>query len=90
MPREQINHPNDSLETEGSWRDPIVQVYWSAQSTGSHVQLSLEVDPGYLQAIYDPDALTTTIYSPALSRSELNKMIKALRRARDSAYGRDE
>lgn len=29
-------------------------------------------------------------YSPVLSREDLNRLIKALRRARDQAYGRDE
>jgi hypothetical protein len=31
-----------------------------------------------------------TIYSDVLSRSELNKLIKVLKRARDAAYGSDE
>ena len=29
-------------------------------------------------------------YSPSLSRSEINKLIAVLRKARDQAYGRDE
>lgn len=29
-------------------------------------------------------------FTPVLSRSDINRLIKVLRRARDSAYGRDE
>lgn len=32
----------------------------------------------------------TSIFTPALNRSEINKLIRSLRTARDKAYGRDE
>ena len=34
--------------------------------------------------------LDRNLYSPVLTRSDVNKLIRILRRARDQAYGRDE
>ncbi len=69
----------------------VVQVGWN---NAGWVQVSMEADKSYLQfAIDTPDGETSdrsTIYSPVLSRGEINKLIRTLRRARDAAYGRDE
>lgn len=59
------------------------------------VQLSLEQYPSFTNEEYEaqrqwPPAPERELYSENLTRSELNKLIKFLRRARDQAYGTDE
>src|SRR6185503_10881564 len=98
MPREQINHPSlDQTEParpfEGAapaakqWRDPAVHVRWERD----YVQVVLEADPGYLHYCADHEEPgppgRASVFSPVLTRSEVNRMINALRRARDRAYG---
>jgi hypothetical protein len=72
----------------------------------SNVQIALEVyeqptwaewiatgpwEPGnYGNSAFPHPPLKQTICSDVLSRSELNKLIKVLKRARDAAYGSDE
>lgn len=103
MPKEQINFPeaqqthaavmDGGVVTEQStttYTDPAVHVNWHAAGTdrGGHVQVSLECDRSYYEQF--PDEVRGERYSPVLSRSEVNKLIRILRRARDQAYGRDE
>lgn len=85
--------PGTSLP-EGTYvGDSILHVTWSPADKGAHVQVALEVEKGYAAMVLEhpngesPD--TTYLYSPALDRATLNKLITALRRARDSAYGAD-
>lgn len=78
-------------------RDPVfildaqVQVGWHKDAW---VQVSIEADRSYLRFAADtPDAETSdrsTVYTPPLSRDEINKLIRTLRRARDQVFGRDE
>lgn len=76
-------------------QEPVVHVSWMAEKNGGGwVQVCFEADVYFKYIIEHPDGTVTsdqtTGYSPVLSRSELNKMIRALKRARDQAYGRDE
>jgi len=78
-------------------RESVVHVTWMAAHKGEydngHVQVALEVDMAYARTVLatpngeSPD--TTYLYSPGLSREEINRMIRALRAARDRAYGTD-
>jgi hypothetical protein len=59
-----------------------------------HVQVALEVDISYAQfAVENPNGQRegrTLMFTPVLTRDELNKLIRTLRRARDKVYGADE
>lgn len=105
MPREQINYASvltvDSPEESGvalppgrNIGEPLLNVNWSPASAGGYVQVSMEIEIEYAKLIAETpngdSATTTLLSSPALRRDELNKLIRALRRARDQAYGRDE
>lgn len=92
-----VNLPRSRGDT---WREPALHVSWLAQHdedmepVAGHVQVAFEADPGYFtmaaEHISDPGTGRTLVYSPALSRSEINRMIRALKRARDQVHGRDE
>lgn len=75
----------------GGCTAPSLHVGWQMDSW---VQIHFEADRQYFEFIAEnPDASDpdrTTGYTPVLSRDEINKLIKVLRRARDQAYGRDE
>ncbi len=82
-----------------SWPEPEVHVSWTrtADHGPGHVQVSLLLPVGYvkhlaaaLDAPDTPEPSGIGAYSPALTRDELNRMIRTLRRARDQAYGQDE
>lgn len=101
MPREQINHPPLCEPTPEwpatpapgirAWRDASLHVSWRPDS---HVQIAVEMDVAYAQmavdAPTDGEAARTEVFVPPLTREEINKLIRTLRRARDQAYGRDE
>lgn len=75
--------------------DPELHVNWMPESSdlGGHVQLSLNMEAVFLKhraAGLTDDVSHAAIYTPTLSRQELNKLIRVLRVARDKAYGRDE
>lgn len=78
----------------GPWNDPTLHVNWHAEKDGGgHVQVAFWADPAYLQfCATDPneDRATSSVWSPVLTRTEINRLIRALRQARDQAYGRDE
>lgn len=80
--------------TAGTSCEPTVHVSWLAHpQTGGWVQVAFEADSNYFEFVMqNPDAEDgrTTAYSPVLTRHEINRMIRALRRARDQAYGKDE
>lgn len=103
MPREQINFPqpvethNGSIDADGVVEqsvevstDPAIHVNWhnAGNDHEGHVQVSLECDRTYFEQFPDEDRGCR--YSPVLSRSDVNKLIRVLKRARDQAYGRDE
>lgn len=104
MPKEQINFPVPTETHFGScdgngvveqgietYTDPAVHVNWHnvGNDHDGHVQVSLECDQSYLDQ-KPPGEGRRFIYSPVLTRSDVNKLIRVLRRARDQAYGRDE
>lgn len=102
MPREQINYPRvkDQLVSHGIEGTPIptsepeaghdagfVHVGWNK---AGWVQVSMWASAKYLQfAAGNLSDGNGVIYSEVLTRAEVNKMIQALRRARDAAYGAD-
>lgn len=71
--------------------DAQVQVGWHKDS---YVQVSIEGHVSFFRyAAENPDGDASdrsTVYSPPLSRDEVNKMIRTLRRARDQVFGKDE
>ena len=77
---------------EGKTAETGVSVGWSEGT----VQIILHADPRHLEKRIElfaktvGDGAATKVASPELSRAELNKLIRALRTARDKAYGRDE
>jgi hypothetical protein len=87
--------PNDT------WVDSAMHVSWhpfSDQGLG-FVQVALEADRRYLKSVMAQDEVdanglpvdpTPYVWTPVLTRSEINKLIRVLRRARDRAYGSDE
>lgn len=106
MPREQINYPPELVPTaeypasprgRTSWRDPALHVSWwpaDKDDMPGHVQVYLDTDNTQLVDLIgeaDPaKSLLTSVYTPQLTRAEINKLIQTLRRARDQAYGADE
>jgi hypothetical protein len=104
MPKTQINHPrenkvytgdSDAPTTCETTMDPILNVNWRNSVEGAgHVQLSLDVSLPYVRtALEEPNGLmvigSTLLFTPVLDRSEINTLIRALRKARDAAYGAD-
>ena len=89
---------NDEGDAPGAWadgvptggEDAVVQVGWHRDSW---VQVSIDAHPTYFRFAadhVDGEDGRTAVYTPPLSRDEINKMIRALRRARDQVFGRDE
>lgn len=77
--------------------DPVLMVRWhDGSAVEGHVQLSIVRQETQLWKDFEeaeswpPGNSTSERYSPVLSREEINRLIKTLRRARDSAYGHDE
>ena len=71
---------------------PAVHISWLRGENG-HVQVAMVTNPEYLQVAIDhpnEDIGRTSIYSPPMTRDEINRMIRSLRRARDQVFGRDE
>lgn len=75
-----------------SFSEACVQVNWHRE--GEWVQVAIEGDLSYFRFVADhPNGETSdrsTVYTPPLSRDEINKLIRTLRRARDQVFGRDE
>jgi len=96
---------SSGMDGNNAWYEPILNVRWHAagHDRSGNVQVSLQApvaawtqmgdrlreaeqgDTTHWEEGWMPEA-----YSPSLSRSEINALIKTLRRARDQAYGRDE
>lgn len=87
-----VNDPKTDTNLASSTFHPMAVVQWTSLGQqhdarldphAPHVAVAFEahvegeVDPRYPRAVY-------------LSRDEINRMIRALRDARDSAYGRDQ
>jgi hypothetical protein len=82
-----------------AWADPTLHVSWHREGSGEmpgHVQVALGLPVEYLKHLattYDEAGMvvpSVDAFTPALSRRDLNKLIRTLRRARDQAYGADE
>lgn len=77
--------------------DPALIVHWNpaGDDRSGLVQVSTVKYDQVKWSEYDeapawPREPSAELFSPPLSRSEINAMIRVLRRARDQAYGRDE
>lgn len=103
MPREQINYPSAYFEMDADTgvskkvapADSALHVSWDTTGT---LQIGYETDRKTAAEILDArsphfdggEPSRAVMYTPVLSRSEVNKLIRVLRRARDQAYGKDE
>lgn len=80
-----VAHVPDGERTE------LVQVTWNE---GQYVQIGIDLGKPFLFAedsvLSAEDGPERTSLWFDLSRPEINRLIKTLRRARDAAYGRDE
>ncbi|ACU71773.1 hypothetical protein Caci_2864 [Catenulispora acidiphila DSM 44928] len=95
---------SSGMDGASTWYEPIVNVRWHAAGDDKigNVQVSLqapiaawtqmgdELRKAEEKAVGWEEGWMPEAYSPSLSRSELNRLIRTLRRARDQAYGRDE
>lgn len=82
MPKEDINKDT-----------PTLRVHWDAN--GGSVQVAIDFSrETWLDCVQDIEADTDlksyAIYTGSLSRQDINKLIRVLRRARDGAHGKDE
>ena len=80
-----------------SWPEPTVHVRWLSanRNIDGHVQIAIEAPRDYLKMLTEGDGKCSFgdmpgVYSPAMTRSELNRFILLLKRARDQAYGKDQ
>ncbi|ASR79966.1 hypothetical protein SEA_ARCADIA_2 [Arthrobacter phage Arcadia] len=94
---DELEYEQGSPVPEGSevFCDPALNVNWQTSSNDldGHVQVSLTLPAGFLKARAKSlveDVIDTSLYTPILTRQEINKLIRTLRIARDKAYGRDE
>jgi hypothetical protein len=93
MPKEQINHPQQvtSDSPQGyTTTSPTLHVGWNR---AGWVQVSIATDTSSLARLVE-DAQKhgesePAIYTDELSRDEINRLIRTLRKARDQAYGAD-
>jgi hypothetical protein len=91
MPKEQINHPK-IVTSDGhpgyTVTEPTLHVGWNRMGW---VQIHIQAEPDYFK---DASADSTnadgiSVFTEPLSRNEINKLIRTLRKARDQAYGQD-
>jgi hypothetical protein len=85
------------IQPEGTalLQDPSLDVTWNR---AGWVQVSIEMDRAkWLQMAQElvdegeqPYTVFRAMYTDVLTRTEINNMIKVLRKARDQAYGADE
>lgn len=86
-------HADDTTVTP----DLALHVSWergSERGSDGHVQVSIQVPTPVVVAragrIEGEDVTATAFYAPGLTRTEINHLIRTLRRARDAAFGSDE
>jgi hypothetical protein len=83
MPKEIIQFANTTHPDPTS-----VELVWSKSGGGGNLQLHFQRH-NFARTI-DPDGVTTLDqYTDQLSRDDCNRLIRALRRARDQVYGPD-
>ncbi len=92
------NSPDLAVHGE-SWPEPELNVSWTrgVDHGIGVVQVSMLLPVAYVKhlanSLADPERMEPSgigAFSPSLSRDELNRLIRTLRRARDQAYGHDE
>lgn len=97
MPREQINHAPIIIKHEGTPNERHEALDAICAAVGWNragwAQVSLSLSRSRLQQLANEyselPSDEVSLYSEVLTRTELNKMIKTLRKARDQAYGAD-
>lgn len=88
-------------ETSTAVDMPVLHVNWSKnqnspdgkETAPGFVQVSMQVDIKHLTELQKHDnegIVATWLYTDSLDRETINRMIRSLRHARDSAYGIDE
>jgi hypothetical protein len=106
MPKETITHPDSWNTTDPDGRVEVHTGLGLAVRWGSVSQGGLDVVPGdVMLAVAEyatitgeefqaakswPPAPEREIFVGPLTREQLNKLIRVLRRARDQAFGKDE
>lgn len=96
MPKEVIR---SKYEGNSDNPEPVIRVGWSKEQ--GHVDVaSVSLDPKQGLSFYDEDVKQWVTFDKRdflengwfvqLDRNGINKMIKALRTARDQAFGKDE
>lgn len=88
-----VGQPPELEEGQHIDYTPGVELNWSRDM--GHVQLSIEFPreqwiANAEELKNDPQVTKRAIFTDGLSRYQINKMIKTLRRARDAAHGADE
>lgn len=92
MPKEQINYPQVREQITPGDKAPSAVCVHVGWNRAGWVQISLASDPGYFEQMIadvgegDGEAAA---YSDVLDRVQINHLIRALRKARDQAYGAD-
>ena len=90
--------PDGTGGQEFDAQDPVVNVNWLKSDVGAgHVQISIDVPMSAIYEAADANraagdeaaASSSLVWTPALERDEINKMIRILRHARDQALGSD-
>lgn len=68
-----------------------VKLTWNPQQATNigNVQLESIVNTDHASQLYENDNKVIKFYTDPLTREEINLLIRALRRARDAAYGKD-
>lgn len=85
---EVVGPPGGPFETvEGGSRTEMVEVAWYPDQ---NVQIGIDLGREFHFTDDEVDRTPVASLWMDLSRHEINRLIKALRRARDAAYGRDE
>lgn len=84
--------PGENMPDGGAiHEEPSLEISWSRD--GQCVQVAFVAPLAWLDAAQRdlaPNESHVSLYTEALSRAEINHMIRTLRRARDAAYGSDE
>lgn len=91
MPREQINYITVPVHDRAD-EEPTLHVNWDNDQGLVQVSLNMTTERYVRWAErLDPAVVShTSQYTPILTRSEINRLIRVLRTARDKAYGKDE
>jgi hypothetical protein len=103
MPREQLNaaesircheesEPDDNGNVSAAaWDEmqPVVSLHWSDQYAQFGVKLDIATVRRMLKTLED-GAIFTEVFTPALTRRDMNTAVKIFRRARNAVHGADE